>query len=143
MEELEEKWKLKLFGVNPIPVIENYAPEFTQPYLVKPKSIEVKYNKVGKTPSPLFSKMYPKHIERMRINKRREQTIKETIETYKDAIELLGNKPIGYYTKIDGRDYRNSLLKIPKNRKWVKRYRDKKTRTTEFRYSIKGFDIFW
>ena len=69
--------------------------------------------------------MYPKHIERMRINKRREQTVKETIETYKDVIELLGNKPIGDYTKIDGRDYRNSLLKTPKNRKRVKRYRDK------------------
>ena len=58
----------------------------------------------------------------MRINKRREQTVKETIETYKDVIELLGNKPIWYYTKIDGRAYRNSLLKTPKNRKRVKRY---------------------
>jgi len=69
--------------------------------------------------------MFPKHIERMRYNKRREQTVNETIETYKDVIELLGNKPIGDYTKIDGRDYRNSLLKTPKNRKRVKRYRDK------------------
>ena len=69
--------------------------------------------------------MFPKHIERMRYNKRRERTIGETIETYKDVIELLGNKPIGEYTKIDGRDFRNSLLKIPKNRKRVKKYRDK------------------
>ena len=61
----------------------------------------------------------------MRENKRREKTIGETIETYKDVIELLGNKPIGDYTNIDGRDYRNSLLKIPKNRKRVKKYRDK------------------
>ena len=125
LEELEDKWKMKLFGEHPIPIIESDADEPIEPYLVKPKSIEVKYNKVGKTPSPLFSKMYPKHIERMRINKRREQTVKETIETYKDVIELLGNKPIGDYTKIDGRDYRNSLLKTPKNRKRVKRYRDK------------------
>jgi len=127
LEELEEKWKLKLFGENPIPIIENYAPEPTQPYLVKPKSIEVKYNSVRTSPSPtpFFCDMFPKHIERMRINKRREQTVKETIETYKDVIELLGNKPIGDYTKIDGRDYRNSLLKTPKNRKRVKRYRDK------------------
>jgi len=69
--------------------------------------------------------MFPKHIERMRENKRRKKTIGETIETYKDVIELLGNKPIGDYTNIDGRDYRNSLLKIPKNRKRVKKYRDK------------------
>ena len=39
LEELEEKWKLKLFRENPIPIIENYVPEPTQPYLVKPKSI--------------------------------------------------------------------------------------------------------
>ena len=69
--------------------------------------------------------MFPKHIERMREDKRREKTIGETIETYKDVIELLGNKPIGDYTNIDGRYYRNSLLKTPKNRKRVKRYRDK------------------
>jgi len=125
VEELEEKWKMKLFGEHPIPIIESDADEPVEPYLVKPKSIEVKYNKVGKTPSPLLSEMYPKHIERMRENKRREKTIGETIETYKDVIELLGNKPIGDYTNIDGRDYRNSLLKTPKNRKRVKRYRDK------------------
>ena len=28
------------------------------------------------------------------------------------------------YTILDGRDYRNSLLKTPKNRKRVKRYKD-------------------
>jgi integrase len=113
LEELEDKWKLKLFGGNPIPIIENYAPEPIEPY------------KVAKRHSPFFCDMFPKHIERMRENKRRERTINETIETYKDVIELLGNKPIGEYTKIDGRDFRNSLLKIPKNRKRVKRYRDK------------------
>ena len=113
LAELEDKWKLKLFGENPIPIIENYAPEPIEPY------------RVETTSSPLFSKMYPKHIERMRENKRRERTIFETVKTYKDVIELLGDKPIGDYTKIDGRDFRNSLLKTPKNRKRVKRYKDK------------------
>jgi integrase len=75
--------------------------------------------------SPLFSKMYPKHLERMRENKRRERTIDETEVFYKDVIELLGDKPIGDYTKIDGRDFRNSLLKTPKNWKRIKKYRDK------------------
>ena len=151
LEELEDKWKLKLFGndeptdfdllaklqtsesilgsrilrsgldkknvfarnTHLQPVIENYVPEPIEPY------------KVAKRQSPFFCDMFPKHIERMRENKRRERTINETIETYKDVIELLGNKPVGEYTKIDGRDFRNSLLKIPKNRKRVKRYRDK------------------
>jgi len=72
-----------------------------------------------------LSKMYPKHIERMRENKRREQTIGETQVSFQEVIELLGDKPIGEYSIIDGRDFRTSLLKIPKNRKKVKRYRDK------------------
>ena len=60
----------------------------------------------------------------MRDNRRREDTICETIETYKDVIELLGDKPISEYTILDGRDYRNSLLKTPKNRKRIKKYKD-------------------
>jgi len=125
LEELEEKWKIKLFGEHPIPIIESDADEPTQPYLVKPKSIEVKYNKVKSPSSPLLSLMYPKHIERMRENKRREQTIGETQVSFQEVIELLGDKPIGEYSIIDGRDFRTSLLKIPKNRTKVKRYRDK------------------
>ena len=118
LEELEDKWKLKLFGEHPIPIIETDADEPIEPYRTEPYRVET-------TSSPLFSQMYPKHLERMRENKRRERTINETIETYKDIIELLGDKPISSYTKIDGRDFRNSLLKTPKNRKRVKRYRDK------------------
>ena len=111
LEELEEKWKLKLFREHPIPIIESDADEPTEPYLVKPKSIEVKYNSVRTSPStsPLLSKMYPKHIDRMRENKRREQTIRETIVSYQEVIELLGDKPIGEYSIIDGRDFRTSL----------------------------------
>jgi integrase len=124
LEELEEKWKLKLFGKSndkeipePIEVFSSPCSLMDFPSL----PIEPPY----KVDSPFFCDMFPKHIERMRYNKRRERTIGETIETYKDVIELLGNKPIGEYTKIDGRDFRNSLLKIPKNRKRVKKYRDK------------------
>ena len=124
LEELEDKWKMKLFGESndkeipePIEVFSSPCSLMDFPSL----PIEPPY----KVDSPFFCDMFPKHIERMRYNKRREQTVNETIETYKDVIELLGNKPIGDYTKIDGRDYRNSLLKTPKNRKRVKRYRDK------------------
>ena len=124
LEELEDKWKMKLFGESndkeipkPIEVFSSPCSLMDFPSL----PIEPPY----KVDSPFFCDMFPKHIEGRRYNKRREQTVNETIETYKDVIELLGNKPIGDYTKIDGRDYRNSLLKTPKNRKRVKRYRDK------------------
>ena len=122
--ELEDKWKMKLFGESNDKEIPEPIEVFSSPCSIMDfpsLPIEPPY----KVDSPFFCDMFPKHIERMRYNKRREQTVNETIETYKDVIELLGNKPIGDYTKIDGRDYRNSLLKTPKNRKRVKRYRDK------------------
>ena len=75
--ELEDKWKLGLWEngedkkLNLSPVIENYAPEPIEPYIVQPKSIEQKYNKVKSSPSPLFSKVIQEFYERMKINKRR------------------------------------------------------------------------
>ena len=92
--------------------------------MVKTQVSEPTVNNESEVTSPLFSEMYHKHIQRMRDNRRREDTICETIETYKDVIELLGDKPISEYTILDGRDYRNSLLKTPKNRKRIKKYKD-------------------
>ena len=128
-KELEDKWKMKLFGKDEPTELELQAKLQTSESILGSRilrsGLDNEPYKVAKRHSPFFCDMFPKHIERMRYNKRREQTVNETIETYKDVIELLGNKPIGEYTKIDGRDFRNSLLKIPKNRKRVKRYRDK------------------
>tara|TARA_B110000881_G_scaffold46400_1_gene38650 strand:- start:47 stop:1720 length:1674 start_codon:yes stop_codon:yes gene_type:complete len=126
--QIEEKWNLGLWGtgkkVELKPIIENYIPEPKQPYLVSSNSIEVKYNKVESLPSPLFSEIISKHLELMRRNKRREQTIKETEQTYEDVIELIGDKPISEYSNIDGRDYRTSIISLPRNRKKIKQYRD-------------------
>ena len=123
--EVEEKWALGLWdneeSVSPSISIEDNP---TQPYLVKSNSIEVKYNKVESSPSPLFSEVTPKHLELMGRNKRREQTIKETQQTYEDVIELIGDKPISEYSNIDGRDYRTSIISLPRNRKKMKQYRD-------------------
>ena len=145
-KELEDKWKLGLWE-NPDEVRDllksvddGGTPSFITNNLRKiSKQLDVKISKTDKPidvvdnirsaitteTSPLFSKIYPKHLERMRENKRRERTIDETEVFYKDVIELLGDKPIGDYTKIDGRDFRNSLSKTPKNWKRVKQYRDK------------------
>jgi|TARA_B110001454_G_scaffold207094_1_gene218152 hypothetical protein len=126
--ELETKWKLGLWKTceeeKLTPVIENYAPEPIEPYIVKPKSIEVKYNKGQTAPSPLFSEIIPNHLELMRRNKRREETIGETEQTYEDVKELIGDKPIGEYTNLDGRNYRTAIISLPKNRKKMKQYRD-------------------
>ena len=117
--EIEDKWKLGLFG-------EEYTKEgVVKKWVdyVEPPTPEVK-SKSG-SPSPLFSKLYPNHLEEMRRNERRQDTIGETEGTYEELIELIGDKPIGDYTNVDGRDYRNKLSKLPKNRKRVKKYKNK------------------
>jgi integrase len=117
--ELDDKWKLGLFGeeYNKEGVVKKFE-DYEEPITKEVKS------KSG-IPSPLFSKVYPNHLDEMRRNKRRQDTIGETKGTYEELIELIGDKPIGDYTNIDGRDYRSKLSKLPKNRKRVKRYRDK------------------
>lgn len=96
--EIEEKWKLSLWdNVDDViipPIIEGDIPEPQEPYLVNSQSIEVKYNKVKSSSSPFFSTLYPKHLEEMREKRRRQDTINEVEGTYKDIIELIGDKPI-------------------------------------------------
>ena len=84
--ELEEKWKLGLFGeeYNQEGVVKKWVDYVETP------TPEVKSK--SSSPSPLFSTLYPKHLEEMRKNRRREDTIGETEGTYKELIELLGDK---------------------------------------------------
>lgn len=129
--ELETKWKLGLWEtgedkkLNLSPVIENYSIEPIEPYIVQPKSIEQKYNKVKSSPSPLFSKVFPEFLENMKINKRRTGTIGASKDAFNQLIELIGDKPIGDYNNVDGREYRNALSKLPSNRTKNPKYRDK------------------
>ena len=120
-QELEDKWKLDLFieekseSHQPSIIIEDSASEPKEPYIVTPSS---------PSPSPLFSEVTPKHLELMRRNKRRKETIGETEQTYEDVKELIGDKPIGEYTNLDGRNFRTAIISLPKNRKKMKQYRD-------------------
>ena len=117
--EIEDKWKLGLFGEEytkegVVKSLEDYEEDTTPE--VKSKSV---------SQFPLFSTLYPKHLQVMRDNRRRLDTIIEVDGTYKDFIEIIGDKPIDEYTNVDGRDYREKLSKLPKNRTKIKRYRDK------------------
>ena len=106
--EIDEKWKLGLFG-------EEYTKEgVVKKWVdyVEPPTPEVK-SKSG-SPSPLFSKVYPNHLEEMKRNRRRQDTIEETKGTYEELIELIGDKPVGDYTNVDGRDYRKNYLNFPR-----------------------------
>ena len=120
-QELEDKWKLDLFieekseSHEPSIIIEDSASEPKESYIVTPSS---------PSPSPLFTEVTPKHLELMRRNKRRKETIGETEQTYEDVKELIGDKPIGEYTNLDGRNFRTAIISLPKNRKKMKQYRD-------------------
>ena len=116
--ELETKWKLGLWETG-----EDKKP--IEPYFVQPKSIEQKYNKVKSSPSPLFSKVFPEFLENMKINKRRTGTIGASKDAFNQLIEIIGDKPIGDYNNVDGREYRNALSKLPSNRTKNPKYRDK------------------
>lgn len=117
--EIEDKWKLGLLGeeYTQVGVVKKWAD------YVEPSTPEVK-SKSGSL-SPLFSKLHPNHLEEMKRNKRRQDTISETEGTYQELMELIGDKPVGDYTNVDVRDYRNKLSKLPKNRKRVKKNKEK------------------
>jgi len=129
--EVEDKWRLSLWKtgedkkLNLSPVVENYVSEPIEPYIVQPKSIEQKYNKVQSSPSPLFSKVFAEFLENMKMNKRRTGTIGASRDSFNQLIELIGDKPIGDYNNVDAREYRNALSKLPSNRTKNPKYRDK------------------
>ena len=78
--EIEDKWKLGLFGeeYNKEGVVKKWVDYVETP------TPEVK-SKSG-SPSPLFSKVYPNHLEEMKRNRRRQDTIGETEATYQELI---------------------------------------------------------
>ena len=116
-KELEEKWKMSLFD-SQTPLIRSKTIPETSPQSI-PKIVE------SNNQSPKFSEVIPEYLEFMKRNKRRQSSIYETEVTYQDFIEIIGDKPVSQYTRNDARDYRNTICKLPKNRKKLKDYRGK------------------
>ena len=116
--ELEERWKLGL--------LDDAGEEFETTIIVPNEEPLIKTPKTPKkNTAPLFSNIFPEHLEHLKENRRRLSIIGETEVTYAEFIEILGDRPINSYSNVDGRNYRNTLSKLPKNRKRVKGYRDK------------------
>ncbi len=115
--ELEEKWKLNLFDSTkpPISPVSNPLSQTSTVKETAPKS----------DTAPKFSVVIPQYLEFMKRNKRRLSSIGESEVRYKDFIEIIGDKPISDYTRNDARDYRNTISKIPKNRRKLRDYRGK------------------
>lgn len=115
--ELEEKWKLSLFDSTKPPISPVSNP-LSQPSTVKETA-------PTSNTAPKFSEVIPQYLEFMKRNKRRLSSIGESEVTYQDFIEIIGDKPISDYTRNDARDYRNTISKIPKNRRKLRDYRGK------------------
>jgi len=103
------------------PVIENYAPEPIQPYLVE------KYDEVVEVvETHLISKLIDEYIEETERQKGlREKTIVEYRSVLLMMVEVLGDLPINELSQKHGRLFSSTLEKLPPRRKSDGRYKDK------------------
>ena len=116
--EVEEKLKVELFPelkLHLTPVIENYAPEPTQPYQVE------------QTLTPHQSTPLSKGIENYLSEKGtiRSLSVVEVTYSLNLMIEEWGDVPIGSVTRELSTNFKGHIRKLPKNRNKNPLYRDK------------------
>ena len=103
------------------PVIENYAPEPIQPYLVETK-VEVN----EKVETILISKLIDEYIEETERQKGlREKTIVEYKSVLLMMVEVIGDVPINELSQKHGRLFSSTLEKLPPRRKTDGRFKNK------------------
>ena len=110
--------KFNIEGEQLTPVIENYAPEPTQPYLVekedKPSQIDV---------SPKLSRMKEEFIGERLLSGFSPKSTRELESTIDDLIEIIGDIPILKVTPNNARDFKKIISSLPKYRNQSPRYR--------------------
>ena len=110
--------KFNIEGEQLTPVIENYAPEPTQPYLVekedKPSQIDV---------SPKLSEMKEEFIGERLLSGFSPKSTRELESTIDDLIEIIGDIPILKVTPNNARDFKKIISSLPKYRNQSPRYR--------------------
>ena len=127
MEECDSKFRLGISNMDKKnafarnthlqPVIENYAPEPIQPYLVEVNE---------KVETILISKLIDEYIDTVERQKDlREKTIIEYRNTLELMIQIIGDFPINQLSQKHGRLLSTSLEKLPPRRKTDGRYNDK------------------
>jgi len=110
--------KFDIEGEQLTPVIENYAPEPTQPYLVekedKPSQIDI---------SPKLSEMKEEFISERLLSGFSPKSTRELESTIDDLIEIIGDIPILKVTPNNARDFKKIISSLPKYRNQSPRYR--------------------
>ena len=116
--EVEEKLKVELFPelkLHLTPVIENYAPEPTQPY-----QVEQPLSSHQKTSISIGIENYIDEKDSIRT-----RSVKEVKHSLNHMIEEWGDIPIGSVTREMTTKFKGHIRKLPKNRKKNPKYRDK------------------
>ena len=116
--EVEEKLKVELFPelkLHLTPVIENYAPELTQPY-----QVEQPLSSHQKTSISIGIENYIDEKDSIRT-----RSVKEVKHSLNHMIEEWGDIPIGSVTREMTTKFKGHIRKLPKNRKKNPKYRDK------------------
>ena len=115
--EVEEKLKVELFPelkLHLTPVIENYAPEPTQPY-----QVEQPLTSHQSTPLSVGIENYVDEKGKIR-----DRSIDEVKHSLSHMIEEWGDIPIGSITREMTTKFKGHIRKIPRNRKKNPQYRD-------------------
>ena len=115
--EVEENLKLELFPelkLHLTPVIENYAPEPTQPY-----QVEQPLTSHQSTPLSVGIENYVDEKGKIR-----DRSIDEVKHSLSHMIEEWGDIPIGSITREMTTKFKGHIRKIPRNRKKNPQYRD-------------------
>ena len=115
--EVEEKLKVELFPelkLHLTPVIENYAPQPTQPY-----QVEQPLTSHQSTPLSVGIENYVDEKGKIR-----DRSIDEVKHSLSHMIEEWGDIPIGSITREMTTKFKGHIRKIPRNRKKNPQYRD-------------------
>ncbi len=110
--------KFNIEGEQLTPVIENYAPEPTQPYLVEKEDIPSQIDV-----SPKLSEMKEEFIGERLLSGFNPKSTRELESTIDDLIEIIGDIPILKVTPNNARDFKKIISSLPKYRNQSPRYR--------------------
>jgi integrase len=110
--------KFNIEGEQLTPVIENYAPEPTKPYLVEKERSQSQIDG-----SPKLSEMKEEFIGERLLSGFSPKSTREIESTIDDFVEIIGDIPISKVTPNNARDFKKIISQLPKYRSQSPRYR--------------------
>ena len=110
--------KFNIEGEQRTPVIENYAPEPKNPFLVEKESSQSQIDG-----SPKLSEMKEEFIGERLLSGFSPKSTREIESTIDDFVEIIGDIPISKATPNNARYFKKIISQLPKYRSQSPRYR--------------------